>query len=142
MSAVFSHSYDRGLNNPSTFAFVKDVLNIVEIRVGIELAQWVDYGVFMLIAAVVMGLSIKGLGILADTNNMEGRIVMVFFACLTYALISPRFKNYSYILLILPTYYLLSRIEYKRLYPYVLMTCSAQNLQPNGVLLPGKSLEP
>ncbi|MBW2171701.1 MAG: hypothetical protein JRF69_06935 [Deltaproteobacteria bacterium] len=52
---------------------------------------------------------------------MEGRMVMVFFACLTYALISPRFKDYSYILLILPTYYLFKRIGHKRFYPYILI---------------------
>ena len=121
MSVVFSHSYDRGLNNPSTFAFVKDVLDIIEMKVGIEVAQWVDYGVFMLIAVAIVGLSIKGLGILADSKSVEGRMAMVFFACLTYALISPRFKNYSYMLLILPTYYLLKRIEHKRFYPYILI---------------------
>ncbi len=121
MSVVFSHSYDRGLNNPSTFTFIKDVLDIIEMQVGIQVAGWVDYGVFILIAAAIIGLSAKGLDILADSKNMEGRMVMVFFACLTYALISPRFKEYSYMLLILPTYYLLRRIEHKRFYPYILI---------------------
>jgi hypothetical protein len=122
MGVVFSHSYDRGLNNPSTFAFVKDVLDMIEMQIDIQLAKWVDYGVFMLIAVAIIALSAKGLDILADSrNNMEGRIVMVFFTCLTYALISPRFKNYSYVLLIVPTYYLLKRIEYKRFYPYILI---------------------
>jgi hypothetical protein len=121
MGVVFSHSYDRGLNNPSTFAFVKDVLHIIEIQIDVQLAQWVDYGVFMFIALVIIGLTIKGLDILANRNDMEGRMVMVFFACLAYALISPRLKNYSYMLLILPTYYLLRRTEYKRVYPYILI---------------------
>lgn len=121
MSVVFSHSYDRGLNNPSTFAFVKDVLDIIEVKFGIQMAQWVDYGVFILIAAAIIGLTFKGLDILADSRNVEGRTVMVFFMCLTYALISPRFKNYSYVLLILPTYYLLKKTEYKRFYPYILI---------------------
>ena len=121
MSVVFSHSYDRGLNNPSTFAFVKDALDIIEMQVGIQVAQWVDYGVFMLIVVAIIGPSIKGLGILADSKNGEGRMAMVFFACLTYALIAPRFKDYSYMLLILPTYYLLKRIGHKTFYPYILI---------------------
>jgi len=121
MSVVFSHSYDRGLNNPSTFAFVKDVLDIIERQVGVQLAWWVDYGVFILIVAAIIGLSVKALDIMADSKNIEGRMGMVFFACLTYALISPRFKGYSYMLLILPTYYLLKRIELKRFYPYILI---------------------
>ena len=63
MSAVFSHSYDRGLNNPSTFAFVRDVLNMIETRLGIEVAPWVDYGIFILIAAGITGLRISSPGI-------------------------------------------------------------------------------
>jgi hypothetical protein len=118
MGAVFTHSYDRGLNNPSTFALVKDVLDIIEMRLGIVLAPWVDYGVFVLIAAAITGLAVSRLQVLADS---EKRMDLVFFACLTYALISPRFKDYSYILLILPTYYLLKRTDHKWFYPFILM---------------------
>ena len=121
MRVIFSHSYDRGLNNPSTFAFVKDMSDIIEMRLGIEVAPWVDYGVFIVIAAAIAGLGVKGLAVLAQDENTEGKMVMVFIACLTYALISPRFKNYSYMLLTLPTYYLLKRAQYKRFYPYILI---------------------
>ena len=118
MGVVLSHSYDRGLNNPSTFAFVKDVLDIIEMRLGVGLAPWVDYGVFIVIVAAIIGLGVKGLEGLAEGKN---KMVMVFFACLTYALICPRFKDYSYMLLILPTYYLFKKAEYRRFYPYILI---------------------
>ena len=43
----------------------------------------------------------------------------VFVVCLVYALIHPRFKDYGYILLLVPSFYIIKNIHYTKLTPYL-----------------------
>jgi hypothetical protein len=45
------------------------------------------------------------------SNIKDKEKIILFLFCVVYALIVPRFKDYSYILLIVPTYYLIQNIN-------------------------------
>jgi hypothetical protein len=51
---------------------------------------------------------------------MENRQMLeVFLVCLVYALIHPRFKDYAYILLIVPAYYIIMSNRFTKANPFV-----------------------
>lgn len=98
---------ERGIINPSTFAVVRDVVDFVAAFTGIGISSIISLGVF---AAVVFVI------ILITYPHLKSKIhkddkVLVFLFCVVYALIMPRFKDYSYILLIVPSYYLMKSVR-------------------------------
>ena len=51
---------------------------------------------------------------------MENRQMLdVFLVCLAYALIHPRFKDYAYILLVVPAYYIIMSNRFTKANPFV-----------------------
>ncbi len=90
---------DRGAINPSTLALVRDIGDILT-RKGLPVwatAEAAAYGVFV---SIVLALTVLALA-RAGRGAPRGS---VFLACLAFALVAPRFKNYAYILLIPPAY--------------------------------------
>jgi hypothetical protein len=57
-------------------------------------------------------------------------ILEVYLICLLYALIHPRMKDYMYLLLIVPSYYIIKNTRYTRLAPFlfILFILSNQSL--------------
>ena len=49
----------------------------------------------------------------------NSRMLEVFLVCLVYALIHPRFKDYAYILLIVPAYFIIMNNRYTKTNPFV-----------------------
>ena len=45
----------------------------------------------------------------------------VFMVSLVYALIQPRFKDYGYILLLVPSYYIIKNTRYTRIAPFLFL---------------------
>jgi uncharacterized membrane protein len=54
----------------------------------------------------------------------------VFLICLLYALIHPRMKDYMYLLLIVPSYYVIKNTRYTKLAPFlfILFILSSERL--------------
>jgi hypothetical protein len=51
--------------------------------------------------------------------HLEQRKIAVCLACLTYALVMPRFQDYQWILLIVPTYLIMLQLDFVRAYPVI-----------------------
>ena len=90
---------ERGILNPSSLAFFRDLVEGMrnrQVAVAAHL-ELVLYGAF---AAWVLLLSV------AAWSRRRGGLVepvqSLFLACLVYALIVPRFKDYTYVLLLMP----------------------------------------
>lgn len=112
---------ERGVVNPASLAFVRDVFDLTGLG-GHSAAAWVTYGlaVVIIIAAVWRALS-RGLSV----NDADRRRLLAFAFCLTYALVAPRFKDYSYILLIPVGYWVISRPTYRRYFALLYLFLAA-----------------
>ncbi|MFN0062879.1 MAG: glycosyltransferase 87 family protein [Myxococcaceae bacterium] len=96
---------ERGFINPSMLAFVQDVADKLTawfMNRPVAIGRWV-YGV---VALVVVAMSARVGVIHRRRVGIPDRRVLVLFACAVYALVAPRFKNYSYILLLAPAAWL------------------------------------
>ena len=78
-------------------------------------------------AAIVIGIAVPTVMTLAPIARRDAgdRLeLVVYVAFLAIALVLPRFKNYSYMLLIVPTYYIATRSTHlRRAVPLVVIAC-------------------
>jgi len=105
---------EMGSNNPSLSTFSKHIMIIVSDHVNIHL-QSIDLIVYLIFALMIAILTLRFCTIIIGINPTEkGKLIVVFLVCLGYALILPRFKDYAFILLIIPSYFLMKNV--KKLY--------------------------
>jgi hypothetical protein len=85
---------ERGFENPSTYTFLQDVFDYLSAHLQIHLSM-LSFPFYIITAASVL---IVGFAAMRKLDLMDALILVL----LMYALIVPRFKDYSYILLIVP----------------------------------------
>lgn len=92
---------ERGIVNPSSMALSRDCVEILFRRTGWSIHGLAAalYGVWVSLLAVAARIMVKRFG--WCLGRKEALFVFLFF----YALILPRFKDYSYMLVIIPTWY-------------------------------------
>ena len=78
-----------------------------------------EMGVYLLLVAAILVVTCRTLRHL-HLNGEERRIAILVLGCLTYALVLPRFKDYSYSLLIVPAHFVITRQRLVRP-PYLLL---------------------
>ncbi len=91
---------DRGSTNPSALALIRDGLERLAGGKGPPHLDWIVYGVVVLLVTA-------GFHSVARREDRLGHLVCFFLA---FALAAPRFKDYSYILLIPPSVYVVVRV--------------------------------
>jgi hypothetical protein len=101
---------DHGVVNPSTFEFVRALLSVL--RIPNTGASYVSLAgpIYLAIAGGIMLVAVKALRFLSGFAAVERRLWSIYFACLTYGLILPRFKTYSFIIVLVPTYSILTEL--------------------------------
>lgn len=99
---------ERGAICPSTFAAISAICMLI-VPQGLPpmLGKVVLIMLFSVVVAVVVSFAWKISRAIAKRKDLQSRILLVYYACCTYALIIPRFKDYMYVLLIPPAYYLI-----------------------------------
>jgi hypothetical protein len=90
--------WERGQLNPTMFAIVKDVLQ----SAGVELRMLLTYS-YTAFAAYAVFLCLGTFLIFRKTRIWKNRQVLLLVSIFLYVLVMPRFKDYSYILLIVPS---------------------------------------
>ncbi|HSI13349.1 MAG TPA: glycosyltransferase family 87 protein [Chthoniobacter sp.] len=93
---------ERGISNPASLAFFRDFVELLHVA-----PTWnrsLATVLYALFALLVFSLACWA-AVRSSVWRNKVAWIMLFF--LTYALLSPRFKDYSYILLILPSAYVL-----------------------------------
>lgn len=105
-----------GANNPSMLSFVRDAL--YNLTGGIVSASYpVDEALYLLLVLGVAMLTLRAIqSHVVQTTQSDPRILLFFF-CAAYALIVPRMKNYSFILLLVPTLHVLRHSPHTLLVP-------------------------
>jgi len=117
---------------PSTNKLIVGLFEIFSKITGLTPPKVLATTIFMLLAAAVVIISYKACRRL-KLKEMTGRAMMeVFMVCLVYALIHPRFKDYGYILLLVPSYYIIKNIHYSKIAPFLFILF----IMSNRMLLP------
>ncbi|MDP8229378.1 MAG: glycosyltransferase family 87 protein, partial [Candidatus Electryoneaceae bacterium] len=97
---------ERGIVNPSSLSLIQDIIDKFTSFTGIDVPNIISMIVYAISALIVVYIAWRLIKSMPQTDR---RIIGLFIFCLTYALIVPRFKDYSYILLIVPTYYIIKK---------------------------------
>ena len=115
---------ERGRLNPALLPLVLDVTELVQRGSGVPLPPVVQTAVYLVLAtavAVPTALMVRRVARTEAPNRLE---VSVYLMLLAYALVMPRFKNYHYMLLIVPTYYIAVRsTRLRQAIPLLLIAC-------------------
>ncbi len=96
----------RGAINPSVFAFVSNIVEYSHRSMSLQIPSFVPIVLYAAVAGGVLAVARRPLAILVRSQD---RLNLIFFVCVLMALILPRFKDYSYILLLVPTYTIILR---------------------------------
>jgi hypothetical protein len=103
---------EHGENNPSTWALIGDVVLWLKIKTGHALPAIVPPAVYAAVALGVAAVSAKMFSRLRLLEEKKADLWRICLMCLLFALVIPRFKNYSYILLIGPSLYVLASCKW------------------------------
>jgi hypothetical protein len=109
---VSSQLDERGIQSPSLLALVRDVFERLNLIVTQQ--SLVDEFVYVAAAGAIGLCSLWLLIQYRKAVKVIDQRLLICFACVLFAIISPRFKSYTYILLLPPTIYLLQVIEWRR----------------------------
>ena len=131
---------ERGASNPGTLAFIRDVFD----RIGgpsFSEQTRADEAIFAVAALAFGVLSLAVVVRYRRANAEPDPKLIIYFACLAYALAVPRMKPYSYILLLIPTLALIRLLPRRTLVPAASAALLALVVFPLGSsLLPFRSL--
>ncbi len=106
---------------PSTNKLIAGIFEIVYKISGIAMPHVFQSAIFIMIAAAVVFFSFKACMRLKQGQLDNRAMLEVFVVCLVYALIHPRFKDYGYVLLIVPCFYAIKNIHYTKIAPFLFL---------------------
>ena len=116
---AFAVVSERGSVVPSTFTFLSDVFKWVSNNAGVTTPQAIQFAVLIVFVTAVVLLTYKAY-VRLNSLSVENRpMIDVFLVCLVYALIHPRLKDYAYILLIVPSFYIIMNGRFTKVNPFI-----------------------
>lgn len=95
----------RGIRNPASLALIRDLSEWIDERLFAvpDVLPWLVYGT---VATVVVAVTIGAYRRSVDKD----RLLWLCVFCFAYALAVPRLKDYSYVVLVLPAFFLAYRL--------------------------------
>ncbi len=127
--AVSSQLDERGTDCTSVLAFIRDVSDLA-LGTAFTKASRLDELLFVAIAGAIGLISLWRL---IEYRRREARFdprLVISFACFVFALISPRFKVYTYIILLVPTLYLFRAVAWRHMVPLAVAAMAVPVLFP------------
>ena len=115
---------------PSTLKFFGDMSKALGELTGVVMPNGFQLFIIGLATAGIIYLTYRAAIQLKRSRVPSREILEVYLICLLYALIHPRMKDYMYLLLIVPSYYIIKNTRYTRLAPFlfILFILSNQSL--------------
>jgi len=124
LQSISKNFGERGRLNPSLGPLVLDVTEHVKRAYGVTLTSVVQAAIYLTITAAVLVPTTVFVRRIARTEAANRMEVSLYLMLLAYALVMPRFRNYHYMLLIVPTYYIATRSTALRpAIPLLLIAC-------------------
>jgi len=99
---------ERGQGNPATWPLISEGVDALQETARIRLPQVTKTAIFGAIVVMAAGVSLLSLRRFVIREHPEARLWRICLIILLYAVVLPRFKNYTYILLVGPSFYVLS----------------------------------
>jgi Glycosyltransferase family 87 len=93
-----------GSINPTLLSVWEFARQSIRDYTGLVFPAWLPYLLYISAACVVIAFSLRAL----RASAVDGRNA-ILFACLTYAVLMPRFPDYAYLIVLLPAYATFSR---------------------------------
>ena len=120
---------ERGIINPSVSALLRDMVDLFLKAQGPALRNAVSTSLYFIVIAPVVFVSVKVLARINSAKIEDRQTWTVLFGCTVYAVAANYFKDYSYILLLLPAYVVIkkTRISPRGLLLFI-MCISAANV--------------
>ena len=118
---AFAVVSERGNIVPSTFTLLSDVFKWLSENAGVTVPQAIKIAAPLILAAVVILFTYKAYVRLNALKSENKQMIAVFLVCLVYALIHPRFKDYAYILLIVPAFYIIMNSRFTKATPFIFL---------------------
>ena len=110
MFAQFFHNVstirgERGDGNPAILALASDTVTWLRMKTGYLLPGIVPTGIYIVSSLTVLYVAALTFIKLRSLDEKKANLWRICLICFVYALILPRLKNYSYIVLIAPSIY-------------------------------------
>ncbi len=111
---------ESGAVGPSTEKFIKELFTLLSQLFG-PLPPAVISVVVLGVSALIIFLSAKAYFLLkrSQSDNPDREKLVLFLVCLVYALIHPRLKDYAYMLLIVPSYFIMKTTRLTKAFPFI-----------------------
>ena len=110
---------EKGVVVPATSKLIGDVLQSLAKISGVAVPGGIQTAVFGIVAAGAIYLTYRAYIRLDRIDRADKEMITVFLVCLLYALIHPRFKDYAYMLLIVPSYYIIKHTRFTQMAPFL-----------------------
>lgn len=123
LRTIPANAGERGWLNPAAMPLAIDLAAMAARAMHVAPAPIVSTAIYV---AIVAAIALPTIAIVRSTaREGGGRLdAMVYAAFLATALVLPRFKNYSYMLLIVPTYFIATRsTQLRRAIPLLILAC-------------------
>jgi len=104
---------------PSTYKLIGDLAGTVAKISGTTVPRIVPFAIAAMLAAGILYLTYRAWVQLKHRPLPDRQMLTVFLVCLAYALIHPRFKDYMYLLLLVPAYYIIKNIRHTKAAPFL-----------------------
>jgi hypothetical protein len=99
---------ENGENNPCLWAMVGDLAALGQQITGRSLPTIIPAGIYGILVIALLAIAADLFARLKSFEPKRGDLWRICLVCLVYGVIAPRFKNYSFILLIPPAIFILS----------------------------------
>lgn len=130
---------ERGVDaNPSILSLIKDGTEFTA-RFGVPdgVIHVLPYAIYLLVVGAVLLFTVRCFGFSGSSNAKRHVILTIYMTCLMYALVMPRFKTYSFILLLPVAFYIIRNCYSRGAFPllFILVAFSADPSLPGQLFM-------
>jgi hypothetical protein len=125
---------ERGILSPSTIGAIESVYNCLTNTDNTSMPKYLKFGLLSVISVAILSVTGMAYRVLKSCKTEDKQKILLFIACLSYVMIHPRMKDYAYVLLIVPSYFIIKRTSYSKIYPFLF---ALSVLSSANVTLPG-----
>ena len=144
--SLFSGHYERmderGINNPSSLALLRDIIDLTSIFPGLPYNRTAGTFAYIAYLAALILLLIRAMwSERAKILRAEPRL-LIYFGCALYTIAMPRMKDYSYMLMLIPTWFVIRDIGKRGPAPgyFLFVVGLLVGCQPQQSYVPGMSV--
>jgi Glycosyltransferase family 87 len=130
---------DRGINNPSSLAMFRDIIDLTSFIPGLDYNRksgTIAYYAYLIALGLIL---IRAAWMKRAALRTADPRLLVYLGCAVYAIAMPRLKDYSYILMLIPTLFVIRDIGKRQLTPNYLLIAVGLMIcaQPQQSRVPG-----